>query len=97
MGDGAQLEACRIAGYVLKSHQTHPKERYRGMTFIVQDDPKGGLMIRGRRGDETHTFFEEGRLKRKAEKEAAGHGRGRSRAMVKDDVPLVTHVVGEVR
>jgi hypothetical protein len=104
VGDDNQLNACRICWYVLKSHQTHPKQRYRGMSFIFEEEKSDGrklMSIRGRRADETHEFFDEGRKSRNEERMAsrggAGQGDRDDASGVSDEEPLVTHVVGNAR
>jgi hypothetical protein len=93
------MEACRTAWYVLKSHQTHPKERYRGMSFIVETMAPGLFRVRARSTGETQEVFDRAREKRVASRKtsksekAVGVISGKSH---EDPVVLATHVVHEV-
>lgn len=92
LGDDSKLDACRIAWYVLKSHHTHPKERYRGMSYMVEEAGDGKMGVRGRRAGEAVECQPKSRA-------------GRTGAVVGDagdgkeerEVPIVTHVVSKVR
>ena len=108
MGDDNQLEAIRIAWYVLKSHQTHPKQNYRGMSFIYENSKKSGaklLSIRGRLGSETFEYFDKARVERKAihsveEKPvvmAVLDEASDASDDVGEEVPLATHVISHAR
>ena len=98
-GDGS-IDACRTAWYVLKSHQTHPKERYRGMAFIVEAVPGKAerFSIRGRRASEGQAVVDAGREERMAARRAkAGTSAGRRRnPRSVEQAVLATHVVQEV-
>ena len=108
VGDDSQLGACRVAWYVLKSHQTHPKQRDRGMSFIIEEVRDGGkksLRIRGRTGDESHEFYEATREVKvskvskvsKAKKLKKLKDQGEVTESEGEEVPLATHVIGSAR
>jgi hypothetical protein len=100
LGSDDKMSACKTAWYVLKSHQTHPKERYRGMSFIVETLSPGLFKVRARRADEMQVVFDQGREERMEKRglkvlENVEAGVKRKRKSGVDEV-LVTHVIKEV-
>jgi len=91
LGDDSKLDACRIAWYVLKSHHTHPKERYRGMSYMVEEGEDGKMSVRARRSGEA--------VEREAKVRVERVQAGVQGEAVKDEreVPIVTHLVNKVR
>lgn len=98
MGDDSTLSACRTAWYVLKSHQTHPKESYRGMSFIVEEVEPGKFSCRARREDEMQQVFDRYLEGKRADRAARASAPpvGKKVSVEKEPVVLATHVVGEV-
>ena len=91
LGDDSRLDACRIAWYVLKSHHTHPKERYRGMSYMVDEAADGTVGIRGRKAGEAVVG---GAPVARVERDAPLAGAVMGKEV---EVPIVTHVVSKVR
>ena len=105
MGDDSKMSACKTAWYVLKSHQTHPKERDRGMAFIVETLSPGHFSLRARKEDETQAKFDKDREERMGKRTAKMEenvktGMKRSRTEKEgsstEPVILATHVVNEI-
>jgi hypothetical protein len=85
----------------LKSHQTHPKQNYRGMSFIFENSSKSRLLsIRGRLGTETFEYFDLARAERKAASKKNVVEKPVVMAVldkVTEEVPLATHVISHAR
>lgn len=100
LGNDDKMSACKTAWYVLKSHQTHPKERYRGMSFIVETLSSGKFRVRARRSDEMQDIFDKGREERMEKREMkvmenVKLGIKRVKKSV-ESIVIATHVVNEV-
>jgi hypothetical protein len=50
--------ACEMAWDVLRNHHRHARKKTAGMSYMIDSDASGKLLIRGRGADETLAYFE---------------------------------------
>jgi hypothetical protein len=54
----AKRRACEMAWDVLRNHHRHARKKTAGMSYMIDSEPSGKLLIRGRGADETMAYFE---------------------------------------